>query len=267
MASPNTPWSLTLHLLAISGDRFKRATQSNFLRAAAAGTLPKSTISHWLANDRLYMQGYIRLAGELLRTLQLPARPTPSREAGSIEVRLLDWLVDALVNIRREERFFMDVAERYGLDVDLSSENGVVPEEKKSEGLRRFEKLFASLTTGSNPSPILPWLEGAVVFWATEKVYFEAWSWAKKQAAVTALFNYDAEGDDDGGAMRKEFIPNWTNDEFIGFVDKLGKILDEGVREVVQGDEDMQKEVVEKAEKKWIELLEAEEAFWPTVQD
>lgn len=124
------------------------------------------------------MQGYIRLSGELLRILQLPARPTPSKSAGCVSLRLLDWLVDALVNIRREERFFMDVAERFNLDVDLTEDNaqGSIPQDKKIEGLKRYEELFDSLTSGQTSETLLPWLEGVVLFWATEKVYFEAWS-------------------------------------------------------------------------------------------
>ncbi|KAF2253683.1 heme oxygenase-like protein [Trematosphaeria pertusa] len=257
-------WTLTSHLLTLHRDQFARATQSRFLAHAASGKLSKPLISHWLANDRLYMQGYIRLTGSLLRTLQLPAKPTPSKAAGGIEVRLLDWLVDALVNIRREERFFMDVAERYGLDVDLTGEDGVsVRPERKIAGLRRFEELFGGLTTGRQGSSLLPWLEGAVLFWATEKVYFEAWSWAKGQAEGAA--GKACEEDEDGGAMRREFIPNWTNGEFIRFVETLEGILNEGVQEVVGRDERLKKEVEDRAAAVWRDLLGAEEAFWPEV--
>ncbi|KAJ4353665.1 uncharacterized protein N0V89_005395 [Didymosphaeria variabile] len=256
--------SLTSHLLSLNQDQFNRATQSRFLARAASGTLSKPLISHWLANDRLYMQGYIRLTGELLRIIKMPSKPTPSKSAGSVDPRLVDWLVDAIVNIRREERFFMDVAERYDLDVDLTESNGEsIKEEKKIEGLRRFEKLFDSLTTGQSSEPVLPWLEGVVLFWATEKVYFEAWSWAKKQAeGSTGKSNAS---DADGGAMRKEFIPNWTNDEFINFVDTLEKILNDGVQDAIRGDGGVRKQIEERAEQVWQQLLDAEEAFWPRV--
>ncbi|KAF2181689.1 heme oxygenase-like protein [Zopfia rhizophila CBS 207.26] len=262
MSTAEKPWSLTSYLLTIDQDQFTRATQSPFLRLAAQGRLPKPVISNWLANDRLYMQGYIRLTGELLRTLPLPDHPTPSKSKDMIQVRLLDWLVDALVNIRREERFFIDVAERYGLDLNLAGKGETISEDKKIEGLRRFEKLFSSLTTGQKPPGFLPWLEGAVVFWATEKVYFEAWSWAKAQAASASG---DVKDDPDGGAMRKEFIPNWTNDEFISFVKALEAIIDEGIYEAIGDQESEREEVCKRAEKKWKELLDAEEAFWPKI--
>jgi thiaminase len=258
------PWNLTSHLLAKEQDQFARATQSTFLRSAASGTLSKATISHWLANDRLYMLGYIRLSGELLRILRLPSKPTHSKDAGTVEIRLLDWLVDALANIRREERFFMDVAERYGLDVDLTESDDVtVKDDKKIEGLKRFETLFASLTTGEAASSPLPWLEGAVLFWATEKVYFEAWRWAKRQAKDAQEKTY--ESDEDGGAMRKEFIPNWTNAEFINFVNTLENILNEGVSQALAHDELSKEEVVGRAGRVWGQLLDAEEAFWPEI--
>ncbi|KAF2446497.1 heme oxygenase-like protein [Karstenula rhodostoma CBS 690.94] len=258
------PQPLTSHLLSLNGDQFARATQSPFLARAASGSLSKPLISHWLANDRLYMQGYIRLTGELLRITKMPSKPTPSTSPGPLELRLVDWLVSALVNIRREERFFMDVAERYGLDVDLTGGDGAsISEEKKIEGLKRYEKLFDSLTTGQSAEALLPWLEGVVLFWATEKVYFEAWSWAKRQAEGLAEKEYGS--DADGGAIRKEFIPNWTNNEFIEFVGTLEGILNEGVQEAVGGDEGLRKEIEQRAERVWQQLLDAEEAFWPTV--
>lgn len=241
-----------------------RATQSKFLARAASGTLPKVVISHWLANDRLYMQGYVRLTGELLRITKMPLKPTPSKEAGPLELRLIDWLVSALVNIRREERFFMDVAERFGLDVDLLGADGVsIAEEKKIEGLKSYEKLFDSLTMGQSAETVLPWLEGVVLFWATEKVYFEAWSWAKRQTDLAADKEYEL--DADGGAMRMEFIPNWTSKEFIEFVGALEAILNEGVREAVGEDGELRKHIEARAERVWQQLLDAEEAFWPQV--
>ena len=155
----------------------------------------------------------------------------------------------------------MDVAERYGIDVDLTEGDGVtIKDERKIEGLKRFEQLFGSLTTGESKEEILPWLEGTVLFWATEKVYFEAWSWAKREAEGSGR---DTAQDEDGGAMRKEFISNWTNQEFITFVNTLEEILNEGVQQVVGENEGLKKKVVERAEIVWGQLLDAEEAFWP----
>jgi hypothetical protein len=222
------------------------------------------------------MQGYIRLTATLLRLLNLPAQPVPSKSAGGVDTRLLDWLVGALVNIRREERFFMEVAERYGVGVDLTRDgkgSRVVREESKIEGLKRFEKLFSRLTSADFEEEVsgksMPWLEGAVVFWATERVYFEAWSWAKEQAGLAGEGggDVDTSKDQDGGAMRKEFIPNWTNDEFKVFVKDLESILNDAVEETCGDDERVRKEVHERAEGVWKELLECEVAFWPEVKE
>jgi thiaminase len=259
-AGNDSSWSLTSYLLSLHEDQFTRATQSPFLKRAAEGSLSKSVTSHWLANDRLYMRGYIRLTGELLRILELPEKPVPTNSQDPIELRLLDWLVDALVNIRREERFFLDVAERYDINVDISDSEGIVPNERKIEGLKKFESLFASLTAGESPNDVLPWLEGVVAFWATEKVYFTAWSWAKEQAAESSA--KEAESDADGGAMRKEFIPNWTNEEFIKFVDTLEKILNDGAKAAI-ANEKTRKQVEDRAAQVWAQLLDAEEHFWP----
>lgn len=217
------------------------------------------------------MQGYIRLTASLLRLLHLPAKPVPSKSAGGIDTRLLDWLVAALVNIRREERFFVDVAERYGVRVDIS-EDGVVRGDRKIEGLKRFEGLFGRLTSvefekeREASGKRMPWLEGVVVFWATERVYFEAWSWAKEKAGLVANGNVDVSKDQDGGAMRREFIPNWTNDEFRIFVRGLESILNDAVEELSGEDESIRKEVYERAEGVWKDLLECEAAFWPEVE-
>ena len=63
--------------------------------------------------------------------------------------------------------------------------------------------------------------------------------------------------------MRKEFIPNWTNDEFIKFVNTLEGIVNDGVKKAVNDDRTKWDEVVSRAEPIWKALLDAEEAFWP----
>ncbi|KAF2658974.1 heme oxygenase-like protein [Lophiostoma macrostomum CBS 122681] len=271
--------TLTAHLLTRHTPLFTRATQSAFLSHAALGTLPRSTIAHWLANDRLYMQGYIRLSGTLLRLLRLPAHPVPCGSAGGVETRLLDWLVAALGNIRREERWFVRVAEGYALGIDISREGEVeedgvrvrvVDEERKSAGLKRFERLFGRLTScgfeEQSARRRMPWLEGVVVFWATERVYLEAWRWARNRAAAVEREEGRGSEDLDGGAMRKEFIPNWTSEEFGRFVGDLESILNDAVEEVCGADEGVRREVYSRAEGVWKELLECEVAFWPEVE-
>ncbi|KAF5127870.1 hypothetical protein E5D57_008804 [Metarhizium anisopliae] len=258
-------FSLTKTLLSSDSAGFRQATQSTFLQRAAEGKVPKDTLGQWLANDRLYILGYIRGIGKTLSFLSLPETvPPPSQ--GSRETattRLLDWLIDAAANIRREEKFFVNTARKFGISVNLpADEDGDVPDSAKLEGLRRFEALFGGL--GPSASATLPWLECAVVFYGTEKCYLEAWTWARnRQRELGELEG----GDADGGALRTEFIPNWTGTEFAAFVDQLGKIVDDAVVECTRGaGDEVRNELVERSLAKWRELLAAEKAFWPAME-
>jgi thiaminase len=296
-------WSFTSHLLSTHADLFKAATEHPFLLAGAEGRLPKSVLGRWLANDRLYIHSYLRAAARLLASLELP-RHVPSLEdepeKESFETRLADWLIEALVAIRREERLFIDVARRYGLTIQLSDsillpptegvpplaepEDGTAPETgvARVPGLRMMEDIiFASVASPvrhSTTAPIttaaegtarplpLPWLEGAITFWGTERCYLEAWTWARDHANTVGR---DVANDADGGALRKEFIPNWSSKEFRAFVDRLQALIDEAVADalgkVPEGDEreKVKAELLERVEGPWKTLLEAERAFWP----
>lgn len=249
--------SFTKVILKSEPEAFRRATQSEFLRLGAEGTLPKEILGKWLGNDRLYIHAYIRGLG---RTLSLLKPPQVTGNAPSRETRILDWLVRALVNIRREEKFFVETAEKFGIDIALEADKkGIVADETKLEGLRRFETLFDSIGSGKSISP--PWVEAAIIFWGTEKCYLEAWTWAKSQ-----LKESDGSGDADGGALRNEFIPNWTSDEFVHFVDELGRIIDDVVAEQIKiSGVQVIADLVQYFGDRWRELLEAEEKFWPAV--
>lgn len=268
----NLPWALTAHLLSLSIPQFKRTTTAPFLERAASGTLPKQVIAEWLANDRLYIQGYISLAENLIRTIEATSTATlatatlataTSEDSTSIETRLLCWLDAALKNIQREAAWFDEMTTAYDLTAPPPTSD------QKSLGVQRFEALFSSLSTHP-PNPFLPWLEGAVCLFSTEKVYYEAWRWARKQDrrrsqdSPPSAADYSA--DLDGGAMRKEFIPNWSNREFLLFVETLERIVNEGVGEAVGRDETKWQEVKRRAERVWQATLDAEEVFWPDVE-
>ncbi|KAH8736313.1 hypothetical protein BGZ61DRAFT_441807 [Ilyonectria robusta] len=254
-------FSLTGALLASDDDGYRRATQSQFLRLAANGQASKEILGRWLANDRLYIHSYIRGIGRLISFLQFPDTVPDSADNSGSTTKLLDWLVGALVNIRREEKFFVKTAAQYGIEINLETDHdGRVPQNAKLEGLQRWEALFDSLAPESGHE--LPWLEAAVVYWGTEKCYLDAWSWAKAQLTVQE----DASKDKDGGALRNEFIDNWTSKEFSKFVDELGTIINEVVQEQVEKrGESAKHELFKRAEAKWVEILIAETAFWPNL--
>lgn len=252
--------SFTQALVASDPEGFQRATQSPFLRRAAQGKLSKEVLGRWLANDRLYVHGYLRAAGRLLSFLSLPqVVPAAAAELHADPAsKLLAWTIDDLVNIQHEERFFVDTADQYGLNLNLPvDEHGQVPESAKIQGLRLFEALFNGLQAGDGG--LLPWLEGAVVFYGTEKLYLEAWTWAKSQANNT---DKDGADDEDGGVVRREFIANWTSPEFVVFVERLADIIDAAVQ---TQEDDAREALLQRGLVKWREILAAEEAFWPVM--
>lgn len=270
------PWALTAHLLSISIPQFKRTITAPFLARAAQGQLPKPLIAEWLANDRLYIQGYISLAENLVRIIEHTSKATRATattvDVESIESRLLRWLDAAILNVKREFEWFDEMTKAYSLTAPVPSSS------QKSLGVQRFEALFSQLSS-SRPNEFLPWLEGAVCLFSTEKVYYEAWSWARKQdrrrsadGATGRLRSrspnpetIDYSKDLDGGAMRKEFIPNWSNKNFMMFVETLERIINEGVGNAVARDDKKWQEVKQRAGVVWQATLDAEEAFWPEV--
>lgn len=255
------PWALTTHLLAINNEQLLRATKHPFLERAAKGTLPKPLIAQWLANDRQYLQGYLSTISHTLNLVRSTHKSTAASGAEpGIETRLISWLEAGIENGEREIRLFQEVAEIYNIEIHPSP----LPDNIKSEGLRRYEALFASVAS-QTPNPFIPWLEGAVLLWSTEKVYYDAWSWARRQDTQSSSRNYD--NDQDGGAMRREFIPNWSNRDFMMFVEQLERIVNEGVTIAVNRDEERWANVKSRADPIWRALLDAEEAFWPAVPD
>ena len=250
-------FSLTQQLLDHDRRAYERATQSPFLAAAARGQVSRNALGRWLANDRMYIHNYIRGAGRMLASHRLPVTAHHRKDP---VFAVVDWLIEALANVRREEHFFIESARNYGITIDLPTDaDGEVLDEGKLEGLRRFERLFAGIEPCQGA--VLPWLEDAIVFWATEKCYLDAWSWAKSKQE-----GGDGASDADGGALRDEFIPNWSSPGFATFVDKLSAIIDDAVRKVVKESGDAAaSDLMARATKKWNEVLDAESLFWPAV--
>lgn len=273
-ASIDTTWSLTEHLLDSNQASYQAATQSPFLLTAAQGRLSKKLLGRWLANDRLYIHSYIKAAGRVLDAVDMDQAPpaVAATHEPSPEAELVDWVVETLVGLRREEAMFADVARRYGLDLALDAspdDPHRVLQSAKLPGLVQFETLFASVlprdapvaAPSSRTGPM--WLEAAVVLWGTERVYLDAWSWARAQ--------HQGEGEDaDGGAVRKEFIPNWTSPEFAAFVNRLGRTLDRAVGQALAAVDPLERQavqagIVDRTAGTWSALLAAEAAFWPKV--
>ncbi|KAH5054759.1 hypothetical protein HBI37_235320 [Parastagonospora nodorum] len=251
----DVPWALTTHLLSVSHDQLLRITHHSFLSRAANGTLPKPLVAQWLANDLQYLKIYKGLSEQTLAIVRRTQPSTTISDPEDLQTRLVAWLDAAIQNGTREEAFFQEVAEIYKIDLNITQAT-------KNEGLHRYESLFNTFTATSR-SEFLPWLEGAVMLWAMEKVYYEAWSWARRQDAQSSPRTY--ENDEDGGAMRREFIPNWSNRDFMMFVEQLERILNEAVSSAVKGDDQLWRQVKTRTDAVWQAVLDAEEAFWPDV--
>ena len=246
--SPNMPPSpsFTQTLLLSNPTSYTSATQAAFLRSAGHGTLPASTLSLWLSQDRLYAQSYINFVGALLAKIRLPTAHTTSPAGGALEWDMLELLLAALANIRRELAFYDDVVAKY----DLALEEPAVPgtEFEADDAAREYEVLFRSFA-GEERSL----MDGILVLWATERCYLDAWTYAKGFLDPSRLAGEDG----DGGALRKEFIPNWTGEEFVEFVDWIAMVADGlAEREGVRAGDERYREL-------WGRVLDIEARFWP----
>jgi len=247
--------SLTDYLLKTNEDGFKKATQSPFLEAAGAGRLGKEVLSRRLSQDRLYAQGYVRFIGMMLAKMRLPT--TVGRSA--MPWRLTDILISSLTNVRRELGFFEDTAKNYGLDLDCPDlgENTYGP----TPVTRAYLDLFINAA-----SPGASILEGLVCLWATEKCYHTAWLYARHSMLEQTTQGNQHPGahmDADGGALREEFIPNWTNSEFGEFVQQLEDLVNELAG---FGNDWAFEEERGKCEEVWKQVLWLEERFWPVLE-
>lgn len=251
----DVPSALTTHLLSVNHEQLLRITHHSFLSRAANGALPKPLVAQWLANDLQYLKVYKGLSEQTLAIVRRTQPSSAISDPEDIQTRLIAWLKAAVHNGTREENLFQEVADIYKMDINITDTT-------KNEGLRRYETMYSSLTT-SDRNAFLPWLEGVVTLWAMEKVYYEAWSWARRQDAQASPRTY--ENDQDGGAMRREFIPNWSNRDFLMFVEQLERIINEAVGTAVKGDDQFWKQLKGRTDAVWKAVLDAEEAFWPDV--
>ncbi|KAI4868564.1 heme oxygenase-like protein [Hypoxylon rubiginosum] len=262
--------SLSEYLLSSPeiSDLYQRATQSQFLSLAGQGRLPTEVLSQWLSQDRLYAQAYIRFAGGLISRVRLPTRIDNQDTSRTLQWRILSLLETAISGVTRELRFFEETAKKYKLDLDVL---GPVAEgrnltSKSAAGFgpnnvtKSYINLFDSFTAQPQGDTSRTLLDGLVLLWATEKVYLDAWTYAKQQASEDG--DGDVKGDVDGGALRKEFIPNWTSEEFQAFVKECQECLD-----AYAAFQDLDTEEVGAANSMALfkKVLVLEESFWPMV--
>ncbi|KAH8665927.1 hypothetical protein BGZ60DRAFT_58969 [Tricladium varicosporioides] len=234
--------SLAQHLLKLNEAAFIAATEAPFLEQAGTGDLKQNILEAWLSQDRLYAQAYVKYAAQVINGIDL------GREinSNSLDERLLDLFLDALVNVRRELKFFEDVALRYGLNL-LADEESV--------GVKKYRELFVECSRVVERTTMM---EAMVLLWGTEKCYLTAWSHARTSLSTStsssnAPYNL---------ALTQEFIPNWSSAEFSEFVDRIEVLLEEVWQRIPAGEKN---ETKKKVEDLWGRILKVEKEFWPVV--
>ena len=86
--------------------------------------------------------------------------------------------------------------------------------------------------------------------------YLRAWTYALSQADGNAQSRMSDTGA--VAALHKEFIPNWTSEQFRGFVEKLALVTNAWADE--SGDKGH-----DACERLWVRVLQLEATFWPKV--
>jgi len=239
---------LTVALQASDPSAFELATESPFLEAAGKGKVSKSLLSRWLSQDRLYAQAYISFISALIARVDLPYAFVGNKNT-SLRWRIVDLLTSALNNIHRELDFFATTAQKYGLDLEAPSDSGQFTANATT---KQYIDLFRAFWT----DPTMSLMEGLVVLWATEQCYLSAWRFAARGLAVS-----QQDTDRDGGALRQDFIPNWTSDEFEKFVKDIADVTNA----LAEREKASKKIQVYKAV--WQHVLELERGFWPKLED
>ncbi|KAI9826993.1 MAG: hypothetical protein M1819_007087 [Sarea resinae] len=253
---------LCSYLLNRFPSEFNSATRNSFLEKAGRGTLSTAALAHWLSQDRIYAQTYVRFIGLLLAKIRLPLQPEDDKggDLAKFLWAFVKVLIKALNNIEEELMLFDDVAERYGLQVPA--------EEMVVEPITKAYCDFM-ISTAAAGTPIL---EGMVLLWGMEKCYYASWSYASFHTEETAAVPKHQQSPA-SRALLQELIPNWTSPEFESFVDDIeGSIVsfahlkDAGIYTVQFGDEyDTNGQSLRRCEEVFQQLLWLEERFWPAV--
>jgi thiaminase len=231
--------SFSQYLVSLNPDGLRKATQHLFLAKAARGTLPQEQLKAWLAQDRLYALSYVTFMGQLLS--KVPVSFSADRTS-TLNWRITDCLIDCLDNIRTELKLFEDTAAKYGWMEQLGAAQPNVH-------TQAYRDLFAG---AGQPSATL--FRGMVALWATEKCYLLAWTHARGQMPTREK---PGRGED---IMQDVFIPNWSSDDFVKFVDVLEELVNEMAKAATEED-------IEQAKQQWTQIIWAEEAFWPNVDE
>ncbi|KAF9043504.1 heme oxygenase-like protein [Hymenopellis radicata] len=228
--------SLTQHLLSLDPSAYTAAVKHAFLQQAGDGTLDHSRLGLWLSQDRIYAaHAYPRFIGSLISLIPYSASHAIGSPEEKLNQRILDILVISLTNVIREVNFFEDTAKRWALKIEGR------PERK---GTRDYTAEMGKVAHGTSI------VDGLVFLWAMEKIYLDAWTGVHESLAMV-------EKTTSTQTALAVLSDNWSCPEFVEFVDKLTKVVDD--LGVTPGSAEWKR-----AEEVFHRTVELEEGFWPS---
>lgn len=113
-APPNVTLSLAHLLQNKHADAVKNATQATFLEQAGRGILSANAVQHWFVQQSHLSRTLIPFTGNVIGKLRLPHVANPQQDSTS---RVMELLVSAVSNVKREWDFIQNTQNKYGLQV------------------------------------------------------------------------------------------------------------------------------------------------------
>ncbi|CCL99574.1 uncharacterized protein FIBRA_01592 [Fibroporia radiculosa] len=230
--------SLTTHLVSLSTPRpYSAAVEHPFLTAAGLGTLPPALLSLYLSQDRIYAaHAYPAFIGRLLAVIPFSSLDDLDSEAERRNQRIVQMLCGAVQNVVREVNFFGETAKTWNLQLKGW---------KERKATRDYTAEMARVGAEARLE------DGLVFLWAMERVYLDAWRYVGSLKPICT-----SESEQSTAPAIAELVSNWTNPEFVAFVDDLADIVNS--LEIQPGSSAWLR-----AEQIWARVVELEEAFWP----
>ncbi|KAF5368817.1 hypothetical protein D9758_003016 [Tetrapyrgos nigripes] len=250
-----------------SKETYKLATQNPFLLKAQHSN---DLLSFWLHQDRIYAaHAYPKFIGSLIAKIpfsntdsstststsnpEVGAEVRAETKAETLNQRILRTLVFCLTNIINEVQFFDETAKKWNLSIDVW---------KERKGTRDYTAEMARIASEGSIE------DGLVFLWAMEKVYLDAWTYARENLEdVTNVSNPSNQSSKpESDSAFSAFAHNWSTPEFGVFVDDLAKLVD-SVASAKDVAPDHDSRVYRRAKGIWDRVVELEIGFWPETEE
>ncbi|KAF7340184.1 Heme oxygenase-like protein [Mycena venus] len=213
---------------------YAEAIHHPFLKSAGNGTIDKSLFCLWLSQDRIYAAyAYPKFIGSLIAAI--PFNKSVPLKMDESNREILKTLTACLENIVKEVEFFMAMAEKHGLDLEMW---------KERKGTRDYVAEMDSIANSKNIE------EGLIFLWAMEKVYLDAWTFVRAEFRKR-FSDSEQRSMSPTDSLVQQFVENWTSPEFVKFVEALA-ILANATKVPLQ-----------RATEIWERVIELEKDFWP----